>query len=66
MTRRELGPFNDRTITVDGYGQICIERRKINLSTMFAAQTARVAARHQYQCFTTLYSMTRQLELIVS
>jgi hypothetical protein len=28
MTRRELGPFNDRTITVDGYGQICIERRR--------------------------------------
>jgi len=31
-------PFHDRTITVTCCGRICIERRKINLSTVFAGQ----------------------------
>ncbi len=31
-------PFHDRTITVTNCGRICIGRRKINLSTVFAGQ----------------------------
>ena len=31
-------PFHDRTITVTQCGRICIGRRKINLSTVFAGQ----------------------------
>ena len=31
-------PFHDRTITVSNCGRICIVRRKINLSTVFAGQ----------------------------
>ena len=31
-------PFHDRTITVTRCGRICIGRRKINLSTVFAGQ----------------------------
>jgi putative transposase len=31
-------PFHDRTITVTSCGRICIGRRKINLSTVFAGQ----------------------------
>jgi putative transposase len=31
-------PFHDRTITVTSCGRICIERRKINLSIVFAGQ----------------------------
>ena len=31
-------PFHDRTITVTCCGRICIGRRKINLSTVFAGQ----------------------------
>jgi putative transposase len=31
-------PFHDRTITVSNCGRICIGRRKINLSTVFAGQ----------------------------
>ena len=31
-------PFHDRTITVTHCGRICIGRRKINLSTVFAGQ----------------------------
>jgi transposase InsO family protein len=31
-------PFHDRTIRVTGCGRICIGRRKINLSTVFAGQ----------------------------
>jgi len=32
-------PFHDKTIRVTGCGRICIGRRKINLSTVFAGQT---------------------------
>ena len=31
-------PFHDRTITVTNCGRICFERRKINLSQVFAGQ----------------------------
>jgi len=31
-------PFHDRTITVTTCGRICIGRRKINLSAVFAGQ----------------------------
>ena len=31
-------PFHDRTITVTQCGRICLGRRKINLSTVFAGQ----------------------------
>ncbi len=31
-------PFNDRTIRVTHCGRICIGKRKINLSTVFAGQ----------------------------
>ena len=31
-------PFHDRTITVTCCGRICLGRRKINLSTVFAGQ----------------------------
>jgi putative transposase len=31
-------PFHDRTITVTNCGRICVGRRKINLSTVFAGQ----------------------------
>ena len=31
-------PFHDRTIRATHYGCICIGRRKINLSTVFAGQ----------------------------
>jgi hypothetical protein len=31
-------PFHDRTITVTQCGRICVGRRKINLSTVFAGQ----------------------------
>jgi len=31
-------PFHDRTITVTTCGRICFERRKINLSQVFAGQ----------------------------
>lgn len=31
-------PFHDRTITVTHCGRICIGKRKINLSTVFAGQ----------------------------
>jgi putative transposase len=33
-------PFHDRTITVTRCGRICIGRRKINLSAVFAGQNA--------------------------
>ena len=32
-------PFHDRTVTVTHCGRICIGRRKINLSQVFAGQT---------------------------
>jgi putative transposase len=35
-------PFHDRTITVTSCGRICIGRRKINLSTVFAGQNVGV------------------------
>jgi putative transposase len=35
-------PFRDRTITVTQCGRICISRRKINLSTVFARQNVGV------------------------
>ncbi len=36
---RELEyPFHDRTLTVTNCGRICIGRRKINLSIVFAGQ----------------------------
>src|ERR1700734_547878 len=35
-------PFHDRTITVTNCGRICIGRRKINLSTVFAGQNVGV------------------------
>ena len=35
-------PFHDRTITVTQCGRICIGRRKINLSTVFAGQNVGV------------------------
>jgi hypothetical protein len=31
-------PFHDRTLTVTACGRICIGRRKINLSRVFAGQ----------------------------
>ena len=31
-------PFHDRTVTVTSCGRICIKRKKINLSTVFAGQ----------------------------
>jgi len=31
-------PFHDRTIRVTQYGRLCLGRRKINLSTVFAGQ----------------------------
>ena len=31
-------PFHDRTITVTNCGRICIGRKKVNLSTVFAGQ----------------------------
>jgi len=31
-------PFHDRTITVTNCGRICVRRRKINLSVVFAGQ----------------------------
>ena len=31
-------PFHDRTVTVTTCGRICIGRRKINLSQVFAGQ----------------------------
>jgi hypothetical protein len=31
-------PFHDRTITITQCGRICIGRRKINLSAVFAGQ----------------------------
>lgn len=35
-------PFHDRTITVTHCGRICIGRRKINLSTVFAGENVGV------------------------
>jgi putative transposase len=35
-------PFHDRTITVTTCGRICLGRRKINLSIMFAGQNVGV------------------------
>jgi len=35
-------PFHDRTITVTNCGRICIGKRKINLSTVFAGQNVGV------------------------
>jgi len=35
-------PFHDRTITVTHCGRICLGRRKINLSTVFAGQNVGV------------------------
>jgi len=35
-------PFHDRTITVSHCGRICIGKRKINLSTVFAGQNVGV------------------------
>ena len=35
-------PFHDRTITITQCGRICIGRRKINLSTVFAGQNVGV------------------------
>ena len=35
-------PFHDRTITVTQCGRICMGRRKINLSTVFAGQNVGV------------------------
>ena len=32
-------PFQDKTIVVTRCGRICLHRKKINLSTMFAGQT---------------------------
>jgi len=31
-------PFHDRTLTVTRYGRLCFNRRKINLSNVFAGQ----------------------------
>lgn len=33
---KRLNPFHDHTITVTNCGRICLGRRKINLSTVFA------------------------------
>ena len=39
----ELGyPFHDRTITVTQCGRLCMDRHKINLSTVFAGQNVGV------------------------
>ena len=35
-------PFHDRTITVTRCGRVCMDRRKINLSTVFAGQNVGV------------------------
>lgn len=35
-------PFHDKTITITQCGRICIGRRKINLSTVFAGQNVGV------------------------
>ena len=35
-------PFHDRTITVTQCGRLCMDRRKINLSTVFAGQNVGV------------------------
>jgi len=35
-------PFHDRTITVTNCGRICIKKRKVNLSRVFAGQDAGV------------------------
>ena len=35
-------PFHDRTITVTQCGRLCMGRRKINLSTVFAGQNVGV------------------------
>jgi putative transposase len=35
-------PFHDRTITVTQCGRICMDRRKINLSYVFAGQNVGV------------------------
>ena len=35
-------PFHDHTITVTRCGRICFERRKVNLSHVFAGQSVRV------------------------
>jgi len=32
-------PFHDKTVTVTSCGRICFNRRKINLSTVFAGQS---------------------------
>ena len=32
-------PFHDRTVTVTSCGRICLHRKKVNLSTVFAGQT---------------------------
>src|SRR5436305_14982631 len=39
----ELGyPFHDRTILVTAWGRICLHRKKINISTVFAGQTLEI------------------------
>jgi len=35
-------PFHDRTITVTQCGRLCLGKRKINLSTVFAGQSGAV------------------------
>jgi putative transposase len=37
-------PFHDKTVTVTTCGRICFNRRKINLSTVFAGQNVRSAS----------------------
>ena len=37
-------PFHDRTVTVTHCGRICLGRRKINLSTVFAGQNVGAGA----------------------
>ena len=38
----DIYPFHDRTITVTQCGRLCMGRRKINLSTVFAGQNVGV------------------------
>jgi putative transposase len=46
-------PFHDRTITVTQCGRICIGRRKINLSTVFAGQNVGVKEISDKICLVT-------------
>jgi putative transposase len=56
--------FHDRPIRTAGCGRIGTGRRKINLSTAFAGQTAGVREVEDQTCLASSWTMTRETSLM--